>query len=373
MTIIQNKNFKYELNNKNLTAKLLMAYSYPNAVIPRSVIYQSQEYIITEIGEKAVGEYFRVITFPKDCQILSFSKESFHWSHINEITIPASVKELKAGWNFESHLIHVKIDPKNKYLKMIDNKMIIGKSDPNSENFDILISSVLNICHANVPSYIKQIAPCCFANTKNLLEINFQDDSELLSISENAFIGSSLKHISFPPKLQHLADGWCNSMDKLIFFSVNPKNEKFTSIDHKMIVAKSDLKSDNYDILVIVNSKIKEFTVPSNIKHISSFCFTNCKHLKTVIFPENSELLSIGKNAFSNTLIESISFPAKLRNLSDSWSDQALNLKTVFLSHSNQCLKLINNDLLVGKTDQNKEYDDILFFANRSIKEATIP
>lgn len=79
----------------------------------------------------------------------------------------------------------IKLILRNMYFKMIDNKMIIGKSNLNSKKFDIFISAIADICQANISSYIKQIAPYRFVGTKNLLEINFSDDSELLSISEN--------------------------------------------------------------------------------------------------------------------------------------------------------------------------------------------
>lgn len=54
------------------------------------------------------------------------------------------------------------------YFKMIDNKMIIGKSNLNSKKFDIFISAIADICQANISSYIKQIAPYFFLSVQKI-------------------------------------------------------------------------------------------------------------------------------------------------------------------------------------------------------------
>lgn len=62
----------------------------------------------------------------------------------------------------------IKLILRNMYFKMIDNKMIIGKSNLNSKKFDIFISAIADICQANISSYIKQIAPYFFLSVQKI-------------------------------------------------------------------------------------------------------------------------------------------------------------------------------------------------------------
>lgn len=373
MTYIDKKHFKWELNKEKLTAKMIKACHTFKITIPRSIIYKSEEYTVTEIGENAIGQQTQYVKFPKNCQILSIEKFSFKNNISIEITIPPSVQKLEYGWSIGSKFSYFRIDPKNMHFKLINGKIIIGKSDPKHDKFDVLISASADICCAVIPSYIKFFAPYCFADCKNLREIILSEDSELFSIGENAFANTSLTKIFFPSKLKELEEGWNNSMYKIKNFSVSKFNKNFCTIDNKMIVSKSNSTSNEYDVLLLISSKTKEFIVPPNIKHIRPYCFSNCKHLKTIKFSENSELLSIGKYAFSNTAIESLSLPSKLKEISDLWSENALNLMNVSLSSANSNLALIDGNLLVGKSNQSKENYDVLLFANRYIKQAIIP
>ena len=63
-------------------------------------------------------------------------------------------------------------------------------------------------------------------------------------------------------------------------------------------------------------TKIKEVVLPSTLKKISSFAFSDCHYLKQVTLPEGLEKL--GFYALSDTAIEEINFPRSLRYIDDS-------------------------------------------------------
>lgn len=63
-------------------------------------------------------------------------------------------------------------------------------------------------------------------------------------------------------------------------------------------------------------TKIKEVVLPSTLKKISSFAFSDCHYLKQVTLPEGLE--ELGFYALSDTAIEDINFPRSLRYIDDS-------------------------------------------------------
>ena len=63
-------------------------------------------------------------------------------------------------------------------------------------------------------------------------------------------------------------------------------------------------------------TKIKEVVLPSTLKKISSFAFSDCHYLKQVTLPEGLE--ELGFYALSDTAIEEINFPRSLRYIDDS-------------------------------------------------------
>ena len=63
-------------------------------------------------------------------------------------------------------------------------------------------------------------------------------------------------------------------------------------------------------------TKIKEVVLPSTLKKIGSFAFSDCRYLKQVTLPEGLE--ELGFYALSDTAIEEINFPRSLRYIDDS-------------------------------------------------------
>ena len=80
--------------------------------------------------------------------------------------------------------------------------------------------------------------------------------------------------------------------------TISPSNGQFKYIDDKYLLGKSESNNDEFDNLLIGNRDIKE------IKIISSYdAFYSFKNLTKVLISPNSNLQTIGKNAFSNTKI----------------------------------------------------------------------
>ena len=59
------------------------------------------------------------------------------------------------------------------------------------------------------------------------------------------------------------------STKKLCKITISPKNKIFILKNDQILLGKSDIKSDNFDILVFLNPDIQKVRIPSSIKIIS--------------------------------------------------------------------------------------------------------
>lgn len=97
----------------------------------------------------------------------------FHQVYLNSIQI---------GAKQTTNVTEIKIMPNNQRFKLLDNKCIIAKSTPESENYDILVFACRDI-----ESFIKHIAPSAFYYCRKIKQILIPNDSELQTIGDYAF------------------------------------------------------------------------------------------------------------------------------------------------------------------------------------------
>ena len=73
-----------------------------------------------------------------------------------------------------------------------------------------------------------------------------------------------------------------------------------------MIIEKSDIKSDIFNSIVLINGKVTRFTVLSFIKRINTFWFTGLSTLECLGFNENSQIESIWTATFGRAGLKNI-------------------------------------------------------------------
>ena len=141
-----------------------------------------------------------------------------------------------------------------------------------------------------------------------------------------------------------------------------------------IIVGKSDTKIDTFDTIVFANRDIEHVSIPKFIKYIKPYAFECCTKLKAIEFSEDSEIVSIGKKAFGSTNIESFFIPSSLEKL-DGCINYESKLTRITIPPSNKNFGYLDEEhqIIVGKSDTNKDIFDTILFANRDIKQATIP
>ena len=127
-TIIVNNN-KYLINEDGKTVSLVKWVYYDQIqIIPRSINYQSKEYIITNILEKAfyLNQGIKSVEFSEDSEVQTFGESSFQYSLIESISIPARLTKIcKRAFSSCKFLKEVKI-PSNSELKSIGDFAFIN-------------------------------------------------------------------------------------------------------------------------------------------------------------------------------------------------------------------------------------------------------
>lgn len=326
MIKIEQDKLIYELDENEKTASIVDNNSASGDLfIPLFIKHNTDEYLITKISEDAFKHLMTItsVRFPENSQLQVISKNAFRYSSIESIYIPPHVTRI-CEYAFYScqKLKHVEI-PENSELKMI-------------EKYAFADSSLEKIF---IPKHVTQISEYSFSTPNKLQQVQIPYDSELETIENCAFLNSLIEELFFPPKLIHLKNGWCRGTSNLISVKVMAKNPKFMTLNYSAIIGKSDTKSDIYDTLMFVNRSATKVNLPSFIKkigsyafseshiesieiteHITKICegaFSDCRRLCNVTFSENSHLGIIEKFAFSNTTISSIKIPKKIKILTE--------------------------------------------------------
>lgn len=438
--IIKNPRFSFSLNEENKTATIIQLLTKRNQVfIPRSITYESTEFIVTRISENSFKEksdvlsvtfsynpeirfidkksfsrcfltkisipphveilndsvfhrchFLKNVTFSQNSELKIISKNAFSESGIESLTIPSKVEKLENGWCEKvDRLKNINIMKENKCFTWYNDQFILGKSDPKSDKFDVLLFARRDIQVANIPSFIKRIGPCAFENCKQIIKLNFLPNSELEKIEFNAFKCSSiqkicipshvkkisksafelcknLSHVTFesnselksigkfafahsaiedftiPDKVEEIKYGCFCGTESLNSIKIDVKNKFIQYYKNQFLLTKSDPKSDNFDILLFANRNIEEVIIPSFIKHINAFAFERCSHINHFDFAPDSEIQIIDDHALSSTSVKEFVIPKYVTRIgvkSFAYS-KAENIKFA----ANSRLKTIDND-----------------------------
>ncbi|KAK8846463.1 hypothetical protein M9Y10_020485 [Tritrichomonas musculus] len=357
--IVIHEGFKYTLNTEAKTASLIGSQLYKNDIlIPYSINYNSQEYIVVNISDQFVNDSsIKSIRFQSNSEIQIFNDHFLSFSLIESIMIPSNLTEIAEGC-FEStpKLNEFTIDSKNQIFSSYKNDFILKKSTPKSDEFDVLIFARRNIERAIIPSFVKQIAPFAFMNCTVLDTVEIPSNSKLQIIGKFSFSFASFVKISLPSQLTQICEGAfseCYNLTKVEF----PKDCELKKIGKN----------------VFSNSQIESITIPSHVTEIVEDTFNFCLYLKSIDFQTNSEIYSIHENAFNESNIESISIPSSLKELKKGWCKRTQHLDRFTIDPSNKNYKSFEGDLILGKSTPESDEFDVLVFARRKIKRAIIP
>lgn len=424
----QENGLSFELNQQSLTAKIINSPQAKDDVfIPRSINYQSQEYLIIRIEENSFKNNRKInsISFSEDSEMRSIGSKAFCYSTIKILYIPSKIEALEDGWcSCTKSLNHIYLSSNNKNYKYLDEeeKIIVGKSNSKCDEFDVLIFASRDIEKVTIPSTIKQIGSHSFEECNCIIRLIFEEESHVETIGSYAFNNCQLKKIEIPSSVTQLKEGWLGQRWNPIDVLISPGNKVYKYINDSIIVGKSDLNSDEFDVVVYASFEIEKVIIPSSIKYIDSFAFFNCQILEKVEFQSDSNLISIGENAFywtkideisipkscklikklafencrkltsvhfhpdsklvsipskmlNDTFINSLTIPKNIEKFDKGWCKGTDYLINVFISPDNKNFSYLDDEhkIVVGKSNPNNSVFDVIIFACRDIEQVFIP
>ena len=152
-----------------------------------------------------------------------------------------------------------------------------------------------------IPACVTTIGEAAFYNCPSLATANMAEDSQLESIGYNAFLScKSLTAFTIPATVTSIGEHAFHGCEKLPSVTI-PANIK---------VIESRAFQDC--------RKFNTITIPAGVTTIKDCAFYGCENLEAVIFPENSQLTTIGTEAFYNCQkLGSIIIPASVTTMGE--------------------------------------------------------
>ena len=121
---------------------------------------------------------------------------------------------------------------------------------------------------------------------------------------------------------------------------------------------------------------IPRFAEYENVKYkiisIDTSSFRDTK-IESVTFPEDSEVETFEGSIFEDSTIKKLQIPPKLKNLNDGWNRYIKNTIEIEISPKNDRFIFFDNKFLLGKSDENSEEFDTLYYMRNDIEEVVIP
>ena len=367
------------MNDTTKTASISGSNSLSgDIIIPRSVFYSDQKYIIKIIDAEAFNKAnIRSIQFSEDSELEIIKKTAFSESKIESLTIPSSVTSLEDGWCHEmKYLTKVTIVPNNKYFKKLNDNLVVGRISEDSNEFDKIIfasrsitnitipSNIQNIgsSHFNIlkfkkfliPSHAKTISSYAFANT-SLKEVKFEKDSELEIIGNASFRLTNISSFFVPShvkKIGQYAFKDCHNLEDI----------QFAPDSELQIIGK----------YAFLNADLKTVSIPKTVTQINKGAFSFQENLTDIFFSQDSELVTLKHENFSQTSIKYLTIPPKVTYFNTSLLER---IQKITIMPNNEYMKNyeLDENLVVGRSSKDSpEFDEILFL-NRDAKEVTIP
>lgn len=230
-----------------------------------------------------------------------------------------------------------KLNEEVKKASVIGNDQAIG---------DIFIPQTIN--YKSQDYIVTSISAKAFENSKTIISVSFPSDSKVDTIEKDAFLSSTIEKLLIPSSITDLQEGFCRETPKLTKIAIMPNNKQFIYIDNKMIVGKSDINKEEYDNLLFVRRDAESIIIPTFIKKIGRYSFSegkivnlsippqvieicegafyNCHDLQHVEISSDSQLKTIETLSFLKTSIESIQIPSSVSNLCDDWCDETVRI-----------------------------------------------
>ena len=246
---------------------------------------------------------------------------------LKSIEIPRGVANIGSlAFVFCNNLESITVDSENTNYKsngncLIEtqtNTVIVGCKNSVIPNYVTSIGqNAFAYCSGlesiRIPSSVINIGESAFAECSSLTSVTFGENSQLTSIGDQAFyICSNLESIEIPSSVRSIGKFAFYECDSLIEVHIEDI-ESWCKIEFENKEANPLYRAHN---LYLNNILLTDLEIPSSVKSIGNYAFYECSSLESVRFAENSQLTSIGDQAFSNSNIStSIEIPSSVTSI----------------------------------------------------------
>lgn len=210
--------------------------------------------LITKIREYVFQSCSNLMTIdiPENSEITSIESKAFMRSLVEKLFFPKKLSNLHDDWcAYTSNLNQIVVSPENKNFVFKDNQLLLGKTDPQSEIFDIVLFGRRDLETIEIPSNVKIINPYSFHLCEDLKNVAIFDDSDLHTIKNYAFAQSKIEKISLPKNVSVLGRDVFYSCYDLKFVEI-PENYKLNSLNE----------------IIYCGSPIIQFMIPFKLKNL---------------------------------------------------------------------------------------------------------
>lgn len=174
-------------------------------------------------------------------------------------------------------------------------------------NLKVLSESAFRYCkllnEVNIPGALKEISPYAFQLCESLTRININEGVE--TIGEYAFYNTKIIDFNLPSSVKKIGKPIFEDTLTVMNITVDAGNTEYIAVNN--VLYTKDMKT-----LVMIPSGRTSITIESNIKKIEDFA-GYCTQVANIQIPEGVD--EIGKNAFSECKLSSISIPAGVKKL----------------------------------------------------------
>lgn len=228
------------------------------------------------------------IKITEDSELETIEEDAFSGISIEHLYIPSKLHYIDTR-NFD--LTSIVVSPKNNNYITFNNKILLGKSQINIDQFYVLLLVCNDVKILEIPSYIKYIKESCIRKKNKLKKIIFNNDSDLVSIEKYAFENALIEELVIPSKCINIGKSAfeCNKFLKKIIFA---KNSKIKNISEE----------------AFSKTSIKSIIIPSTVEHFQINAFTHCNKIRSIELLASSLIIE-NKYSIANIKIQIVSIP----------------------------------------------------------------
>ena len=220
------------------------------------------------------------------------------------VYFPDKVTENEKKW-----LDDLGIRPYSKYVPEAGEDCFIWNGNAITGYYDEKLKEFLSTTNGvlKIPKRCTEISYISFEYVSYIENVITQDG--LLNVSPKSFRNcANLKSVYISKSVRYISDEWVfYGCSNLVSIEVDSENECYSSQD-------GVLYNKEKTTLIAAPGKIEECNVPSTVKTIGNYAFSQCKNLKKVNIPEG--VTDIKNRAFEDcSSLSNVILPNTLKNI----------------------------------------------------------